>query len=146
MNSVFGSIRINNMAITKFKMDNNKIKILLVDDSEIIRERLKEVLGHIPFPTIICQAQDAIEAMKQLKAIQQDIVILDIKMPGENGIEFLKKLKRINKSIFVIILTNYSAEQYKKKCIELGADLFLSKSKDFEMISGIIQEIHDNFF
>ena len=127
-------------------MGNNKIKILLVDDSGIIRDRLREMLGCIPFPIIICEAQDAIEAMKFLKVTKQDIVILDIKMPGENGIEFLKKLKRINKSISVIILTNYSAQQYKKKCNELGADYFLSKSNDFEQIPGIIQEIHKSSF
>ena len=127
-------------------MGNNKIKILLVDDSGIIRDRLREMLGCIPFPTIICEAQDAIEAMKFLKVTKQDIVILDIKMPGENGIELLKKLKRINKSISVIILTNYSAQQYKKKCNELGADYFLSKSNDFEQIPGIIQEIHKSSF
>ena len=48
MNSVFGSIRINNAAIIKFKINNNKIEILLVDDSEIIRKKLNLILKQIP--------------------------------------------------------------------------------------------------
>ncbi len=142
MNSVHWSIKINNMAITQFNLDNNKIKILLVDDSEIIRERLSLLLKQISVPIIINEAKDTIETMKQLKALKQDIVILDIKLPGESGMELLKKIKRTNKSIHVIILTNFLLQQYRKRCIELGADYFLSKSNDFEQIPDIIQKLY----
>ncbi len=118
------------------------MQILLVDDSEIIRERLGLILKQISVPLIINEAKDTIEAMKQLKALNQDIVILDIKMPGESGIELLKRIKRTNKSIHVIILTNYPSQQYRKKCIEFGADYFLSKSQEFEQIPDIIQKFY----
>ena len=62
-------------------------------------------------------------------------------MPDGNGIEVLKSIKNSNSKIKVIILTNYPFPQYKKICMEFGADYFFDKSNDFNKIIDIVKEI-----
>lgn len=119
---------------------NNKLKVLLVDDSDIIRDRLKLMLKQIPGNIIISEAKNAGEAIKKMRNKKSDIIILDIKMPGENGVELLEKLKRDNQTVKIIILTNYPYPQYRKKCLELGAEYFLSKSTEFEILPSLIKK------
>lgn len=60
------------------------------------------------------------------------MVILDIWMPEESGIEVLQNIKLRERVPIVIILTNYSYPQYRKRCLELGADYFFDKSTELD--------------
>ena len=133
------------MTANKLHKESSKVKILLVDDSEIIRERLKLMLEQIPLSTIIGEAKDTSEAMKRLEDLNPDIMILDIKLPGENGIEFLRRIRLNRNFIKVIILTSYPYPQYRKKCFEIGADYFLSKSTEIEQLPEIVQKLFPGF-
>ena len=120
------------------------IKVLIVDDSDLVRVRLKNILvdnGHLE---IVGEARNSSEAIQKTKELHPDIVILDIKIPGENGIEVLKKIKKYELPSKVIMLTNYPYPQYKQKCKELGAELFLQKSNDFEMLPDAIESLFRN--
>lgn len=130
------------MTDTEYREEKDVIKILLVDDIEIIRERIKTLLKQIPATLSLIEAGDANEAVLQLISVKPDAVILDIRMPGRNGLELLKEIKKVCPSARTIILTNYPYPQYRKKCFELGADYFLSKSTEFENLLSIIMQIH----
>ena len=69
-------------------------------------------------------------------------MVLDINMPGMNGIEMLKKMK-ISQAIkpVIIMLTNNTFAGYRDECIRLGAHYFLDKSRDFQLIPSIVEEI-----
>ncbi len=73
--------------------------------------------------------------------LKPDVVTLDIRIPGESGIEVLKKIKRTQPSTTVLVLTNYSQEQYKNKCCQLGGDYFFSKSEEFEKVEEVINNL-----
>jgi CheY-like chemotaxis protein len=78
------------------------------------------------------------EAIKAIRRLRPDSVILDIRMPGMSGIQVLKKIKQDLRAPVVIMLTNYPFGQYRRECAEAGADYFLNKSTEFEKINEIL--------
>ena len=110
------------------------MKVLIVDDSAVIRERLGTMLSETENVEIIGQAQAPREAMELIQKLKPDAVILDIRMHGGNGIEVLKNIKQNKQFPMVIMLTNYPYPQYRKRCEILGADFFFDKSTEFEKV------------
>ena len=117
------------------------MKVLIVDDSAIVLERLVSMFDDQKGIQIVGQAQNGIEALKFIKQHKPNAVILDIRMPGGNGIDVLQHIKQIDPSIKVIMFTNYPYSQYQTKCLESGADYFLDKSAEFNKIPEIINQI-----
>ena len=101
------------------------MKIIIVDDSELLRNSIKESLNDLKNIKIIGEADNGTEAVKIIEEKKPDFVILDIRMPEMNGIEVLKKIKGRDNKLKVCIFTNYPYSQYKEKCLEEGADYFL---------------------
>jgi DNA-binding NarL/FixJ family response regulator len=120
------------------------MKVLIADDSEYMRERLIEMLSELKNVEIIGQAQDAPEAIKSIRELRPDVVILDIRMPGRNGIEVLQKIKKYKKAPIVIMFTNYPYPQYRKKCMDLGADFFFDKFNEFDKLIDVLEKIITN--
>lgn len=117
------------------------MKVLIVDDSAIVQERLMSLFDDQKGIQIVGQAQNGIEALKFIKQHKPNAVILDIRMPGGNGIDVLQHIKQIDPSIKVIMFTNYPYSQYRKKCLESGADYFLDKSAEFNKIPEILNQL-----
>ncbi len=110
------------------------MKILIVDDSAIIRKRLKAMLSKITELENISQAKDPLEAIRTFDKLTPEVVILDMRMPGGSGIDVLREIKKGDPSPLVIVLTNYPYPQYRRKCIEAGADFFFDKSTEFDRV------------
>ena len=104
------------------------MRILIVDDSPVVRERLTALLAELEGVEVVGQAQDVVGAVAAIRALRPDVVTLDIRMPGGNGIEALAEVKKVQPAPIVIMLTNYPYPQYRKKCLDAGADYFLDKS------------------
>ncbi len=120
---------------------NKNLTVFLADDSAFIRDRLPAMLAEITGVEIIGQAADGIDAVNSIRYLKPDIVILDIRMPGKNGMEVLQELKEFETAACVIILTNYPYPQYRKKCLDLGADYFLDKSADLDRLFTVIKRL-----
>ncbi len=119
-------------------MDEKRIKVMVVEDSALIVQRLYSILSEINFIKSIAHAKNGEEAITLMKLINPELILLDIKMPGINGIEVLKHVKQEYSDTRVVMLTNYPNMQYKELCIGLGADHFLDKSTEFNRISDIV--------
>ena len=117
------------------------MNVLVVDDSKIIRDRLVNLLSGIKGVETVAQAENAKIAMSTYRTIRPEVLILDIRMRGVNGIELLKQIKNEQHASKVIMLTNFPYPQYKKKCIEVGADYFLDKSSEFDQVGEIIRNL-----
>lgn len=117
------------------------MNVFIVDDSEILRERLRSILADIRGVRIVGEAEDVPTAKEYLTTSTPDVVILDIRMPGGSGIDVLEMIKREKPFIKVIVLTNYPYPQYRKRCMELGAEFFLDKSTEFDRLPGVLQQI-----
>ena len=120
------------------------MKVLVVDDSALLRERLISMISELPGVTAIGQAQDAPEALNSVQELNPDVVILDIRLSDENGIEVLKKMKKDKSTAVTIMFTNYPYAQYRKKCQEAGADFFFDKSTEFHRITDVLKHIQES--
>lgn len=114
------------------------MKIIVVDDSGILRQRIIEMILTIPETEILAEASSSKEAIKLLKELKPDAMILDIRMPLGSGIEVLKEMSQLDYSLLTIVLTNYPLEQYKEMCLGLGADYFFDKVNEFEKVKEVI--------
>lgn len=117
------------------------MKIVIVDDSALLRERVKSLLMTVKNVEIVGEAENGIVALQLIKDTDPDLVILDIRMPELNGIDALKKIKQSGGRTKVCILTNYPYAQYKERCLAECADYFFDKNKDFEQILAMIAEL-----
>jgi len=120
---------------------NTKLTVFLADDSVFIRERLQAMLAELTGVEVIGQAADGIEAVNSIGELKPDVVVLDIRMPGKNGMEVLWELKTLEPAPCVIILTSYHYPQYRKKCLDMGADYFLNKSADFDRLFTVMKRL-----
>ena len=114
------------------------MKILIVDDSAVIRERLCVMLAELEESVdLVGEAEDVQGAFDSIAQLKPDMVILDIKIPGGSGIEVLHGIKKTSPSPVVMMLTNYSYPQYRKRCTDAGANYFFDKSTEFEEVKDV---------
>jgi DNA-binding NarL/FixJ family response regulator len=123
-------------------MDSNGLKVLLIDDTRIVLEHLVSLLSALKQVSHTRAVLSAEEGLALLDEFEPDIMVLDINMPGMNGIEMLRKMT-VHKTQrpVVIMLTNNTFAGYRDECMRLGADYFLDKSRDFQLVPQIIEQI-----
>lgn len=119
------------------------LNVVIVDDSQIIRDRLTMLLNEIDAVTIVGYADNPLEATEKIVELQPDIVILDIFLSGGSGIHVLQNIRSRSVRSKVVVMTNYAQEQYRKKCFEEGADYFFDKSIEFDKIADVIQKMRE---
>jgi len=121
------------------------MKVFIADDSRVIRGRLVALLSDLAGVEICGQAEDAFSAIKEIRALAPDVVILDIHFPGSSsGIFVLERIKRERNAPVIIMLTNYSDQQYRKRCIDAGAAFFFDKSTEFEKVPEVLSTLVSN--
>lgn len=122
-------------------MKTYALKILLVDDSEFILQRLQLLLHSLAQVEEVKSATSAEEASLIIGEYRPQLVILDINLPGKNGLQMLKDIRAM-KDIdpVVVILSNNTLSGYRADCMQNGADYFLDKARDFTFIPDIIEK------
>lgn len=122
-------------------MVDNALKILLVDDSEFILQRVQHLLHGMENVKEVRTATSAEEAEKWIESYNPSLVFLDINLPGKNGLQMLKDIrKKTTIDPTIVILTNNTLSGYRIECMQAGADYFLDKAKDFADIPDIINK------
>jgi DNA-binding NarL/FixJ family response regulator len=116
----------------------NDKKLLIVDHSPIIIERLVEALREHPQVAKVYTATDYDEAVGMLEAKKLDYVILDIHLNTKSGIDLLKFIVKDYPAIKTIVFSNLADDNYFRLCKEIGATYCLDKSKDFELIPTLL--------
>lgn len=106
----------------------NKIRVLIVDDSLLIREVLTEILSSSPEIEVVGAAEDAFVAREMIKQLNPDVLTLDIEMPRMDGITFLRNLMRLRPMpvVMISVLTESNAE-VTLEALALGAVDFIAK-------------------
>lgn len=102
-------------------------KTLIVEDNAIYRKTIRELL-HSRYPTMCFEeAENGAQLSRIMESFIPDLVLMDIKLPGENGLELTRKIKRTHPRTLVIILTSYDLPEYRKVASSCGASYFVSK-------------------
>lgn len=110
------------------------IKVLIVDDSALMRSLIGKIIDGTPGLTVADKAMNGRFALQKLERVQPDIIVLDLEMPEMNGIEFLRERKKLKIDIPVIILSSIAKEgaRITMDCLELGASDFVTKPSGSE--------------
>ncbi|MBC7935946.1 MAG: response regulator transcription factor [Rhizobacter sp.] len=122
-------------------MNTKKIKVLIVDDSHIVLDRLSVIITEMLSVNPVLISKSFNEAVDLINVELPDVILLDIQLPGKNGIELLAFVKSNYPNIKIIIVTNRASAYYKDLCDQMGANSFVDKSKEFEKIPGIIETL-----
>jgi DNA-binding NarL/FixJ family response regulator len=113
-------------------------KLLLVEDAVNVRDNLTKIINSIGGYVIVGEASDVDEAITLGKMHLPEVIILDLNLTNSTGLDAITYLKRINSSSLVIVFTNYAKDAFKKISLRLGADYFLDKSNDFDLLVEIL--------
>lgn len=116
-------------------------RILVVDDHEIVRAGLKELLSTYHEFTVAGEAGSGADAVKMVREANWDVVLLDISMPDMNGIEALTQIRRIKPEQPVLILTMHPEDQYAVNLLRAGANGYLRKECSPEMLVAAIRTV-----
>ena len=127
-----------------FDKENSTVKpkILIVDDNLILRETTRSILKS-KFPALrVFEAADGKEAFTQIHDHLPDLILMDIRLPGENGLKLTRKIKDLYPKIVVIIFTSYDLPEYREAALENGAEFFLSKSSHNERgLTAVVESV-----
>lgn len=118
------------------------IRVLIVDDHQVVREGLRRMLDLQEGIQVIGEASSGEEAIIKAIALSPDVITMDLKMPGMDGIVATREIKQRTPDIDILMLTLY-AEDYVKDAIAAGASGYLLKDSDCEQITKAIHQVYD---
>ena len=125
------------------------VRVFIADDSVDMRERLAGMLAGIDGVGIVGQAGELGEAIQGIRDLKPEVVILDIQMPStvphmHSGVDVLRAIRQDHTlpQPTVIMLTNFPYAQYRKRCMESGANYFFDKSNEFNQIVETLRRIY----
>ncbi len=119
------------------------IEILIADDHQVLLDGYKSIFKSIEDIKVVQTASDGLQVLDQLKTIQPNVLLLDIKMPNLNGVETCKKVKRKYPQIKIIALSMHDQMSYIKRMFQFGASGYLLKNDSAEIIEQAIRQVMD---
>jgi DNA-binding NarL/FixJ family response regulator len=108
-------------------MTTNPLRVVLVDDQELVRAGVRKVLEGEPDMTVVGEASDGNEMMRLLRTVEADVVVLDLNMPGRDGFEALRDLHMADLAVRVLVLSLHDDPQYVGRAVREGAHGYLLK-------------------
>jgi DNA-binding NarL/FixJ family response regulator len=118
------------------------IRILLVDDQELIRLGFRMVLEEEPDFTVVGEAGDGDEAVRAVETLRPDVVLMDVRMPRTDGIAATERIVRAHPDARVLVLTTFDLDEYAFAAIRAGASGFLLKDAHRHELVAAIRAIH----
>jgi DNA-binding NarL/FixJ family response regulator len=118
-----------------------QIRVLIVDDHAVVRKGIQMLISTEPTIQIIGEAVDGQDAVRQVKTLQPDIVLMDLVFPQEDGIEAIVQIKHDCPNIKIIVLTTFEDNVRINAAMNAGADGYLLKDADGEALLQAIQAV-----
>ncbi|MGH2474760.1 MAG: response regulator, partial [Candidatus Limnocylindrales bacterium] len=116
-----------------------RIRVLLVDDHAMVRRGMRDFLGLHDDLEVIGEAADGAGAIEEAAALQPDVVVMDLMLPGVDGIEATATIKAAQPSIEIVALTSFVDEARAIAAIEAGASGFLLKDAEADELAAAIR-------
>lgn len=124
------------------------MNIVVVEDVPMVRERIVDALLELPGVFVVGEADSVATALVSIESNRPDVVLLDMSLPGTpritNGIGVLKWIKQTHPAIYIVMLTNHAGHAYREACEAAGAFAFLDKSYEFDRLSAVIAQLHND--
>ncbi|AZG12837.1 MULTISPECIES: response regulator [Cupriavidus] len=120
---------------------NRSLRVLLIEDSEVLRGMLLEYLTAFPFVESVDWADTESGAVKLATQGHYDVSIVDLQLRQGNGINVLREMQKAQLSGIRIVYTNHAqVSMYRRQCTEAGADYFFDKSLELEQVFRVIED------
>lgn len=124
------------------------IKVVTVDDSQLIAERLQTLLSELEGVQFLGNARNIASALRLINDQKPNVVMLDIHLeddaPLGNGMTLIPPLRKTYPDMKIIMLTNLTGDYYRTKCLSMGAHYFFDKTNDFNKIPETLRKIPNN--
>lgn len=121
---------------------NNPVRVLVVDDHPVVRQGLRGMLSNFDEFDIVGEADSGTTALRELARLKPNVVLLDIRMPGQDGIQLARQMKRLSPDTRIIMLTIHDDPGYVSRSLEAGADGYLLKRAGPSEIANAIRAVH----
>jgi DNA-binding NarL/FixJ family response regulator len=133
----------SNASYARADGDGGKLRVLIVEDSAIIRARLSESLAEIPNVQVVGQVETEAEALTFMRQTQWDVAVLDLQLKQGTGLGLLKSLPPGVRppNTRIIVFTNYAFPQYRDRSMLLGADYFFDKAREFHRVREVVNAL-----
>lgn len=118
------------------------IKVLLVDDHDIVRTGIRLVIEKMSGIKIVGECDDGYQALEMVKKEKPDVVLMDVNMPRMSGMEATKKITAIDPYVRIIILTIHAENPYPKQLLDAGANGYLTKGCAAQELESSIKKVY----
>ena len=119
------------------------IRVVLVDDHEVVRVGIHNMLRGVAGVTIVGEARDGEEAIERIQALAPDVVLMDLKMPRLDGVGSIRQMRKLGLNTPVILLSAYYDEEYVFEGLRAGARGYLPKDVDRRELVLAIRTVHE---
>ncbi|MBD9730161.1 response regulator [Streptomyces caniscabiei] len=118
------------------------IKVLLVDDHQVVRRGLRTFLEVQDDIEVVGEAADGAEGVARAEELRPDVVLMDVKMPGMDGVEALRRLRELDNPARVLIVTSFTEQRTVVPALRAGAAGYVYKDVDPDALAGAIRSVH----
>ena len=121
------------------------LRVLVVDDSEVVRRGICQILQSQPNIEIVCEASDGADAVRKVREHRPHVVLLDITMPVMNGFEAARRIKHEFPSTLILVVSQFDSAPFAREAIAAGASAYVVKSNaSTQLIPTLRQVVSQN--
>jgi DNA-binding NarL/FixJ family response regulator len=120
---------------------SNVMRILLVEDSAVVRNALREMISGIDGAAVAGEFDSPAPAIESIRTNPPHVVVLDIQLVGGSGLEVLRAVSKEHPQVKVIVFTNFAEPVYRKRCRDAGAHAFFDKKSDLQALRRTLQAL-----
>ena len=117
------------------------LRVFIADDSVVVRRRLKEALEEAGGIEVVGESGNSEQAITEIRRLDPQVVIIDIRMPGGGGLPVLQDIKANNPERISMILTSFPFPEYRAAYLAAGADYFFDKIRDIPQMTDMLLEL-----
>ena len=117
------------------------IRVVIADDHQILREGLKQLLLAAGDLDVVGEASDGHEVIERIRALDFDVLLLDLSMPGKSGMELIRQVKTERPKLRILVLSMHEEHQYAVRAIRAGASGYLTKESAVSQLVVAIRKV-----
>ncbi len=123
-------------------MSENSIRIILVDDHQVLRDGLKALINSEVDLQVIAEAENGQTAIDLFQELHPDIIIMDLGMPGMSGMAAIKKIRKLDADVRIVVLSMHNDREVVLRAIKAGSDGYVPKSTAHTNLLEAIRVVH----